>query len=100
MAKTIEELYEEIAKMMNEAIPEEWARAWATVELAGESALDMIGRYETTDSSAPRTFLIPPPMVRDLAELRRRMKRPGEAAWRKAVFNLTPDGQFHLDLEY
>lgn len=100
MAKTIEELYEAIAKQMNDAIPKEWGRAWVKVELVGESSLDMIGRYEPADSAESASFVVPPPLVRDLAELRRRMKRPGEKAWRQAIFHLKADGEFNLDLEY
>ena len=100
MTKTIEELYQEIATLINDAIAPGWTRAWLTAELAGQSALDMVGRYETADSDAPHTFAPPPRLVRCLAELRQRMKRPEAASWRKAVFHLSPDGQFHLDLEY
>ena len=100
MAKSIEELYQEIAKLMNAAIPEDWVRAWIKVEPAGESALDMVGCYKKADSNESHSFRISPQIARDLSELRQRMKQPDTDPWRRAVFNLLPDGQFHLELDY
>ncbi len=98
--RAIEAIYQEIATLVNDAIPEPWTRAWIDVVQEGETSLDLAGWYETTTTEMLRSFPIPLRVTRDLAELRRRIHGPKGELWQKGTFHLNAEGKFRLDLEY
>ena len=98
--RAIETVYQEIAELMNAAIPEPWACAWVVVSQEGKTSLGLTGWYEPTNAEAPRNFAVPPKVTRDLAELRRRLHGPEGETWKKSTLQLNSEGKFRLDLEY
>ena len=98
--RALESIYQEIATLLNEAIPQAWRRAWIEIALEGESSLSLTGWYEPAATATPQAFALPPQVVRDLAELRRRIHGADGERWRRGTFHLDAAGHFSRDLEY
>lgn len=99
MARTLEEIYQQLGIQIAQAIDAEWSRAWVVAEVKGESALDLQGWYQPAGGGEPKNFSTRT-LARDFMSLYLRLRRDDQSPWRKATLTLEPAGEFKLDLEY
>ena len=101
-SEPIESLYQTIAQQMANGIPEAWRSATLVVEMAEDDNALLYGRYTPQDDPMAERNIegLDHTAYYVAAEIRRRLKKPGEAAWKKALFTLSSEGDFDFDFEY
>ncbi|HNS04122.1 MAG TPA: DUF600 family protein [Anaerolineae bacterium] len=96
-----EEIYLAIGQFIADAIPETWLSATAYAEIEEEDHGLTYGVY--VPAVAPditRDFAAGAELYLAFDELRRRLRKPGQAPWVKAQFTLQRDGRFDLEFTY
>jgi len=99
MIEGLEQLYERIAKLIQEAIPEDWAMAKLEAVFYSDMS-ECIGEYTRASDGAARSFATGLAGQRAFRELRQRFKEAGQPLWGGAVFELSPDGKFNVKWIY
>ncbi len=98
MTPEIEALYQQIGQYIRDAIAEDWALAWAAMEVGNEDGGTTWGRYKTTlgPTEDVRSFWTDHHLYELFSALRAAM--PDK--WESAIFTLNAQDQFQLDFGY
>ena len=101
-SEPIEALYQYIAQQMANGIPEAWRRATLAIEMEEDDNALLYGRYTPQGHPMEERNIegLDHTVYYAVAEVRRRLRKPGEAAWKKAIFTLLPSGEFEFHFEY
>ena len=100
MAKSIEQIYQEIAVSIAQSVPQDRTTAWVSVEVTGDSVYTIKGWYLGEEGGETRAFRVDGSVSRLFAQLRSLLKREGASSWLRAKFTLARDGEFELEFGY
>lgn len=102
MSKTLEQLYEEAATLINRTIPEPWETAWLQVEIHGdESGGGGAGFYNTKNSpDVVRYFEFGPDYYAIWFDIWKFFREHGKQPWSTATFTLRHNGKFDIQFGY
>ena len=99
MSRTVDEIYLSIAQSAVDAIDEDWEKLSINVEFLGDAAeFDCV--YIASGSGRERDFSAGYQFYKDFKELFKIMTEEGSNLWNRAVFKLTPDGDFSIDFKW
>ncbi len=98
MSKTVDEIYEDIAQRIVDAIDEEWTEATIDFEYLGDSG-EYKGRY-ITGASDEKDFKVGFKTYKDLKSLHAITTEGVSNHWNRAKFTLFPTGNFNIDFEW
>lgn len=99
MKSSSEDVYQQIADLIHQSIPEDWEEAWAYAEMEEASGLTY-GRYRKQGAKETCSFQTGHQFYHLFDTLRTNLKKPGFDQWTKAKFSLQRNGKFHVDFEY
>lgn len=91
-------LLQRIGQYIATQITGPWERAWIDVAVE-PGAIATAGRYTQPGDPAARSFPVAGSINQAFWQLREVMPTTGQR-WTGARFNLTPDGEFNLELRY
>src|SRR5215208_1670959 len=99
MARTLEDIYQEIADSIVESISDNWSKAIVTAEIEDDHGT-LQCEYQKTSRSSFVSFDCEYKMYKAFKELRAVFQEEGKQPWSKAEFTLKSDGTFNLSFEY
>jgi len=99
MTRIIEDIYQEIANGIVDAIDDDWTRAIVTAEIEEDNGA-LTGEYQKTPGGPSLDFSCGYEMYKSFKELRSAFSEEDKKPWYKAIFTLEKDGTFNLDFEY
>jgi hypothetical protein len=95
----MENLYYIIGQSIVNALSVEWSLAWIDAEIKiGISIVQ--GKYIMQGDTMPKSFAIDEDTIDTFEELQSLMKQQTDKKWRKAHFEMVPEGKFDLKFEY
>lgn len=95
----LENLYNDIANLINESVGNSWIKSWVIAEMEDDNG-ELTGYFVSSEGSNEETFWTHEDLYAKFDELRRVFSDTEKGAWDKAVFTLSPDGEFSIDFEY
>lgn len=95
----IEPFYQEIAKSIEDAVPEEWTSAKMEAIFYPDSST-YFGEYVRKADGKLRDFGTTGLGERAFREIRKKFKDVGKKPWGRAAFELFPDGRFNMEFGY
>ena len=98
MTEDLETLYNEIANDINDAIEDQWKKAWLEVEMEDDNG-ELTGKYIDNDSNE-KYFECEYETYKRFRQLWENYKSLEKGPWDRAIFTLTPNGEFTIDFEY
>lgn len=98
MVEGIEQLYQQIADSIVEAIPEPWTEGKVEA-IFYQGVIDFEAEYRTPEGKV-KGFVTQKSGDRAFRELRRKFKEAGHPVWGQACFELKPDGKFNMKWGY
>jgi hypothetical protein len=104
LSKKIEEVYQQIADLINATLDDTWSKAWIRARLHEDNAeFDLL--YQKDVQSEPLQFNeAASPVIgkiyKSFKEMREMFKLSGKPLWHTATFTLESTGRFKLDFEY
>lgn len=99
MDSQIEGLYQKIGQSISNSLTEQWVLAWIDMEIKADVEF-FKGRYLVSQSADPKSFKVPQDTINAFEKLQKLMINPSKPNWKKAHFELYPDGKFDLKFEY
>lgn len=104
MPRSLEEIYQNIANLINESLDEPWVRAWVIARVESDNA-EFEYMYQKSTDAQPSSFMrktdhTAADMYEDFDELRQIMSSSGQSPWKSATFALESDGTFKVDYAY
>lgn len=98
----MEQYYHAIAVALNNTVPEAYVEAKIRAEVTADTA--DVGVYYVTGSGQEKNVGLATSdaitVTDSFIDLRHEMTQSGQPPWSRAVFTLTPDGKFKLDVSY
>ena len=99
MNQEIESIYQIIGQSIVNSVPRNWTRAWIDAEIT--DSMDILqGTYIADGDSVAESFEVQDDAIFAFERLQLLMKNPPKPNWKKAHFELAPDGKFDLQFEY
>lgn len=96
------EHFQTIAQIISSSINDDWERGWVEGEVGEDtSSLQFWFLKPDGEKGQNRPSTLQSVQVSDaLIALRSQMAQDGNKPWSRAVFTLTPDGKFNLEVSY
>lgn len=99
MNDQIESLYHKIGQSIINSLPDQWMLAWVDAEISPEVNF-INGGYLVSQDAKPASFKVNEDAIFAFEDLQNLMANPPKPIWKKAHFELSPDGKFDLKFEY
>jgi hypothetical protein len=99
---TVEELYEKVGNIIVGSLNAPWDQANLYVEIENDDHAEIYAEFIPSGKQVGQSLHLKQAyeLYVIFEELRKRIHKPGFAHWHKALFSITPDGNFDLRFSY